>query len=61
MYTLNNTHILSNMCSDYTSTTREALLAYAIEFVFDASSSCTSSRGITSMTASVCTSSMTSV
>jgi len=57
MYTLNNTHIDTCMCSDYTSTTREALLAYAIEFVLDASSSCTSSSR---MTASVC-SSMTSV
>jgi len=58
MYTLNNTHIDTCMCSDYTSTTREALLAYAIEFVLDASSSCTSSSS--RMTASVC-SSMTSV
>lgn len=57
MYTLNNTHIELIMCSDYTSTTREALLAYAIEFVLDASSI---SRGSSRMTASVC-SSMTSV
>lgn len=57
MYTLNNTHIELIMCSDYTSTTREALLAYAIEFVFDASSSCTSS----SISSSRMCSSMTSV
>jgi len=60
MYTLNNTHIDTCMCSDYTSTTREALLAYAIEFVLDASSSCTSSS-ISRGSSRMCTSSMTSV